>query len=340
VVPGGFFWHPRLADAQAQARSEGKLLLISSTNPTCSLCKKFKNEVMPRAGGTASEMAVGYIIQTHLLQQRPEDAPVWSQLKANLTGKGLMPLVGVFTPDLRYLTGFAGPTDLGKLMGALRRARGMYPVSAPAPHAYEVPGGRTAAVQLNEYGEYEWTPLDELYPTPEDALTPETTVAAETVLPPAAPAAVATLPVEMVPPPPAPPAPASVTDVASYAPAVVPPRPVAVMPPAPPVPAVAPRPRPPFSREPEPALETWGAEALRKALRQIREGDLAAAKSTLAEIHARLPGSTLAREAAKGTVAVYNADRIAAADGSERERLRKEAERNLGQSMWGDLFRS
>jgi hypothetical protein len=102
----------------------------------------------------------------------------------------------------------------------------------------------------------------------------------------------------------------------------------------------APPPRPPFHREPEPALEAWGATALRQALQQIRDGQLDAAKETLAEVGARLPGSTLAREAAKGKVAVYSAQRMAEAEGRERERLRAEAERNLGRSMWGVLFRT
>jgi hypothetical protein len=102
--------------------------------------------------------------------------------------------------------------------------------------------------------------------------------------------------------------------------------------------AVAPPPRPPFHREAEPASEVWAETALRDALQQIQRGDLDGAKATLAEVHRRMPGTTLAREAAKGSVAVYNAERIRNAGESERERLRAEAHRNLGSSMWGVLF--
>ena len=43
-----------------------------------------------------------------------------------------MPLVGIFTPDLRYLTGFGGPADINQLMNALGTARRLYPARAPA----------------------------------------------------------------------------------------------------------------------------------------------------------------------------------------------------------------
>ena len=63
----------------------------------------------------------------------PEAPHIWQQLRANLANAGLMPLVGVFTPDLRYLTGFGGPADNAQLMNALATARRLYPVSAVAP---------------------------------------------------------------------------------------------------------------------------------------------------------------------------------------------------------------
>lgn len=349
---GAFRWHTRIQDAQAQARREGKLILAGSTKPGCSLCDQFKDQVVPQAGTRVSSVAVGYMVQA----LAPEAPTIWQQLKANLAGSGLMPLVGVFTPDLRYLTGFGGPTDNTKLMNALATARRLYPVSARAPrHAVPqqaVPQqvGRTRRVagttaRLNEYGEYEWTPLEELYPRPEDALTPDAVVAAAApVLPPAA----ASAPTRVAPVP---------TTVA-----VAPPRPPPIAPPPPPaspvavnrttprtaVPVVPARARParkqvatpPASRAPDPALEAWGAVALRRALQQIEDGQLDEARTTLAEIGARLPDSALAREAAKGAVAVYSARRIAEAQGREQELLREQAERNLGRSMWGVLFRS
>ncbi len=44
---GSFTWHSRLADAQADARAQGKLLLVMSTKPNCGLCDKFKTQVVP-----------------------------------------------------------------------------------------------------------------------------------------------------------------------------------------------------------------------------------------------------------------------------------------------------
>ena len=63
-------------------------------------------------------------------------------------------------------------------------------------------------------------------------------------------------------------------------------------------------------------------------------------KDTLARVKARVPEGLLAREAARGAVAVYNAERIRRASGRERDRLLEEAHRNLSASMWGSLFTS
>ena len=61
---GAFTWHTRIGDAQAQARREGKLILVGSTKPGCGLCEKFKNQVVPQAGSRVSSVAVGYMVQT------------------------------------------------------------------------------------------------------------------------------------------------------------------------------------------------------------------------------------------------------------------------------------
>ncbi len=59
---GAFRWHTRLADAQAQARREDKLILVGSTQAGCSLCVKFKNQIVPQAGTRLSSVAVGYML--------------------------------------------------------------------------------------------------------------------------------------------------------------------------------------------------------------------------------------------------------------------------------------
>ena len=115
---------------------------------------------------------------------------------------------------------------------------------------------------------------------------------------------------------------------------------------------VAPHTVPPVPQEPRrwsapasepaaaPAVETdWGKQALDLALRQIQGARYDAARATLAEIQARYPDSSYAREASKGSVALYNAKRIKTADSdAERARYRNRARRDLGTSMWGRLF--
>jgi TolA-binding protein len=85
---------------------------------------------------------------------------------------------------------------------------------------------------------------------------------------------------------------------------------------------------------------TWARATLRTALDAIRGGRFDAARSSLASIPQRMPESTYAREAARGRVALYNARKIrgAASDG-ERARHLARAQRDLGDTMWAELFR-
>jgi hypothetical protein len=122
---GAFTWYETIAEAQAEAEASGRLLLLSSTKPGCGLCKKFRNEMVPAVGARATRVAVGYVVDA----MTPADPAVWNTLHANLPDADLMPLVGVFTPDLQFLTGFSGPPDEVKLLTALANARRMYPAS-------------------------------------------------------------------------------------------------------------------------------------------------------------------------------------------------------------------
>ncbi|MFV1958934.1 MAG: hypothetical protein ACC662_05925 [Planctomycetota bacterium] len=321
---GPFRWHTRLADAQAQARREGKLLLISSTRPGCGLCKKFRDKIVPEAAAQVNAVAVGYMVET----ANQESPQVWQILKANLPRAGLMPLVGILTPDLRWLTGFGGPPSTSKLLNALNTARRLYPVSARIGSELEGQGPATA--QVNEYGEVEWTPLDDLWPGRRE--THEGMLAADgssPASPPAAGPAAATPPMTVPSAVAAAPGPPVPVPAMTTTPAAPRPRAIASAPAQPASPAAAPD---------EPTTRAWAQQALRQALEEIRRGEFEAAKRTLAEIDARLPGSPLAREAGKGAVAIYNAERIATAQGRERERFRESARQNLGATMWGPLF--
>ncbi len=99
-------------------------------------------------------------------------------------------------------------------------------------------------------------------------------------------------------------------------------------------PAVA-KPRPVPSRD----LESWGRDALRDALAKIRSGQFDDAKHTLRAVKSKLPDTDLAREASRGTVAIFNYKKMQNAhDSDERTKWLERAKRDLGSSMWGVLF--
>ncbi len=337
---GGFQWHGRLADAQAAARAQGKLILAMSTKPNCGLCDKFKTQVVPQTSAQCDRIAVGYIYNI----LNPETPQVDRTLRANLQGASLMPLVGFLTPDLRWVHGFWGARSVAQFQGDIAQAQRIYPVSAGVVRT--MPTGPTlAAVQpvINEYGEPEWSLAGDVWPVedpePIDAITGE----------PGAEPATATVDASQ-----------AGTALADAGPAptvaAAPARPmtyVGIRPPMPPEAAVEPQPRretvptpaatpaPAAPAAPASARATWADEQLALALRQIRLGDYDAARSTLDGVRTRLPESTHAREASKGYVALYNARRIqGAASGDERMRYLSRANRDLGSSMWSVLFKS
>jgi hypothetical protein len=330
VASSPFRWYDRIADAQMAARAQGKLILVGSTKPGCGLCEKFRTQIVPAASVNLDAVAVGYFYDI----TRPEDPRVDRVLRANLPNATLMPLVGFLTPDLQWVHGFWGGRDVGQFLSDIAVARRIYPVTvAVLP---EAAAGPVEVAVVNEYGETEWSAPGDVWPAAEDAIGPEETLAVATA--PAAPT--------LVPSAPAFPPVGSSAIVATQAPApivVAPPPPAApVEPPAPvaapPAPSVeAPAAAPVHERAGD---EAWAREALRTALAQIREGNFDEARRTLAEVSRAVPQSSLAREADKGTVAIYNARRIQGAQAEERSRLIERARKDLGGSMWGELFSS
>jgi hypothetical protein len=343
----GPFWHTRFADAQAAARREGKLILIGSTKPACGLCDKFKEQVFPPHEAEARQVVVGYMVNA----MSPESGQAWQMLKDNLPTARLMPLVGIVTADLRWVTGFAGPTDEGMLLNALAQARRMVPAAAPAPVRPALPASAATASMprrvTNEYGEPEWTPLADLYAEPEAvAAAPVADAArvdgpaADAVVPEPAPAvepAPATAPVAAVEP--AAPAPRwsdAPTHVAA-APAPVDDATLATALTTLRSPATSARVEatpPPQA----PPTDAWAQVSLEEARAAIAARDFARARALLAEVNARLPSSALAREAARGTAALWHAERLAEAAPGEQAALRAQAERNFRTSLWASLF--
>lgn len=335
---GNFSWHYRIADAQAEARASGKLILVLSTKPRCGLCEKFKTQIVPQVAGQCQSMAVGYIYDITPPIRDPAISAVDRTLRANLRGADLMPLVGFLTPELRWVHGFYGARSVAQFQGDMAAAKRIYPVASAGLNA-RVGGPRMATV-VNEYGEPEWSAPGDVWPVEEpepiDAITgyPEIGDPSARRL------------ADRGPPVDAP----AVPDVPAAALPAVDPQPIAeVSPVEPPAPYVGIQ--TPVAEPSKPAAtaatwspaaaggDDWGEEALDRALADIRSGRFDAARTTLDEIQSRLPSSTYAREAAKGCIALYNAKRIrGAASGSERNRYLSRARRDLGSSRWGVLF--
>jgi hypothetical protein len=103
-------------------------------------------------------------------------------------------------------------------------------------------------------------------------------------------------------------------------------------------PVAPPAPAPVAATTSEQLTETEANTVLREALATIRAGRFDEARAALKRVSRALPNSAAGREADRGAVAVYNARSIAAAPADQRDALVQKARRDLGQSMWVELF--
>ena len=229
----------------------------------------------------------------------PESPQLNAQMYANLPGASLMPLVGFFNADMQWLRGFWG----GRTVAEFQQD-----IAAVAPMA---PGPSMGAPQpMPQPG----TPS--VFPAPQPG-------------------------VAQIPPPsgspwlgqalPAPSAPAPLTGSGA--------QPGVWMPSAPSNVPAAPVAQPPVSGTSFPPELASAAPQLELALSQIRGKRYDAALHTLSQIQQRAPGTAAAREAAKGTIAVYNAKRIDRAESEfDRERYVQRARQDLQGTIWSGLF--
>ena len=171
LVAGSYSWNNRLADAQARARQTGKLILVSSTKPGCTLCDQFKNQIVPAVAAEADAISVGYVYDI----TRPEVRQVDQILRANLKDASLMPLIGFLTPDLRWVHGFWGARTVQQFRGDIATAaqasgRRTADAGGPAGPIGTVQGddGSRLASVVNEYGEQEWSLPGDVWPAGED----------------------------------------------------------------------------------------------------------------------------------------------------------------------------
>jgi len=368
LQPGQVTWLEHLSEAQSQARSSGRLILVGSTKAGCTLCEKFMHEIAPQCAGRLNQIAVAYVYDI----TRPENGRIDGTLRANLPGAILMPLVGFVTADLTWVHGFAGPRTAQEFMGDVETAARLHPVRTAGLRS--VSGPAVAHVSfVNEFGENEWSAPADAWPKPQDALGAQPALAlATTPVPPPAdatvPAALAVAPPASFPAPTAepvvepapsigdapvvaraepadtasgwsaPPSPAITSTPAPTAEAAPSPEPVRALStplPAPPPPLAAPA---ASAIAPVPMDENAARQRLSQAFDLIRNGQYDLARDELRRVSRSLPNTSVGREADRGGVAVYNARRLAEASAGERSDLASQARRSLSGTMWETLF--
>jgi hypothetical protein len=111
-------WYESVSEAAAAARAEGKIILVASTKPGCTLCKLLKNQVVPQVWRELSQGCVFYVYDI----TRPESRSLDRLVRGNLPRARIMPLAGFMTADSRWLHGFSGNTSARKLLADYRTA--------------------------------------------------------------------------------------------------------------------------------------------------------------------------------------------------------------------------
>ena len=120
VVPAGFSWARSLDEACAQARATGRLVFIESGRDACGNCQKLKHTVVPETSGELGAMAVGYYDDC----DRDKGSRAFWLLRQNLPNAVTLPLVGWFTPDLRWVSGYSGGADANRFRQEIAKAQG------------------------------------------------------------------------------------------------------------------------------------------------------------------------------------------------------------------------
>jgi hypothetical protein len=113
---GTLHWYTKLADAQAAAKREGKLVFIEYGRQVCGNCRALAESVLPAADVKArlAALAVGLAADC----DAPENA-VEQLMRANLSGASALPFVAFVTHDGRWVTGYAGYKDTAGFLKVL-----------------------------------------------------------------------------------------------------------------------------------------------------------------------------------------------------------------------------
>ncbi len=311
-----FVWAPTLGEARASARAQGKMVFIETGRDACGNCQALKRKVIPspNVAPALGEIAVGYYDDC----ERDPQSESFRLLVAQLPRAMILPLVGFFTPDMRWVHGFSGHREESEFLGDIAAARTAYRRIAeaerptPAREVAEAPV-RAVAVPTSLPGQS--LPDEELADV--TAVTDEGAVAAAPTPAPAPPsdmvAALPATPIE-VPAPAAPPAPSAPAPIEAPTP----------------VPAAAP------AATPETDVGAWARGELARAVAALGSGDVATTRTILASVREKAAGTPEGRQADKGDLAIYAVSRMTGPDAAT---VKAQAAKDLKNTVWADLFR-
>jgi len=252
---GTLVWYTNLGEAQAVARSTGKLIFVDSGRLECGNCRQLMERILPVEPIRSRIGAIAIGLSDDCDET---DASVSALLNSNLPAANMLPLVGFLTPELRWVTGWSGGTTPGEVMRHLSIAEARYqrvqevrnqrnsPCEAPsapsartAPPPTPAPAPRSAQLPV---------PVRPPPPSPAPFVTP------------APPPSIAEAPA-VRPAPPAPPAPPPAPPVIAQAPVARPTPPAAL--PETRIARAAPEPRPAPAARPQPSRTPVPSPVLR-----------------------------------------------------------------------------
>jgi hypothetical protein len=144
---GTLDWYRTLPEAQAAARSSGKLIFIESGRLECGSCRKLVERTLPQEPIRSRLAAIAVGVADDCDVQGSEAARL---LNRGLPGATFLPLVGFVTPDGRWITGWFGGATPQQVLGHLElaeQAHARLAAQGPAPAASPVapPAARAPA---------------------------------------------------------------------------------------------------------------------------------------------------------------------------------------------------
>ena len=121
---GTFRWASSLREAQDAARATGRMVFIETGRPACGNCQALRNDVIPNpaVSGELGAASVGYYTDCDV----EPNAQAYLLLTRNLPNAATLPLVGFFTPDLRFVHGYSGGRNVARFRQEIATARAAY----------------------------------------------------------------------------------------------------------------------------------------------------------------------------------------------------------------------